>query len=95
MNPMLLLGSRNNIVGHMNTKYKEGQFVKTAKSHKSNKPNFNVDSKVEPPAAFQLIIMEWHSTPLACMYFYQCNMFRPNSRSSSGTTNCIKYKWKT
>jgi hypothetical protein len=26
--------------------------------------------------------------------FYQCNMFRPNSRSSSGTTNCIKYKGK-
>jgi hypothetical protein len=42
----------------MNTKYKEGQFVKIAKSHKSNQPNFKVDSKVEPPVVFQPIIMQ-------------------------------------
>ena len=96
MNPRLRLGFRNNIVEYTNTKYKEGQFIKIAKSHKVNQSNFKVDSKAEPPVVFQLTIMQWHSTQLACMYFYQCNMFRLNSRSSSsGTTNCMKYKGKT
>ena len=58
MNPRLLLRFRNNIVEYMNTKYKEVQFVKTAKSHKSNQPNFKADSKVEPPVVFELIIMQ-------------------------------------
>jgi len=57
MNPRLLLGFRNNIVVYKKTKYKEGQFIKIAKIHKSNQPNFK-DSKAEPPVVFQLIIMQ-------------------------------------
>jgi hypothetical protein len=60
MNPGLLLGLRNNVVEYTNIKYKEGQFIKIAKSHKVNPSNFKVGSKAEPSVVFQLIIMQWH-----------------------------------
>jgi len=33
-------------------------------------------------------------TQLRVCVIYYCNMLRPNSRPSSGTTNCVKYKGK-
>ena len=48
--------------------------------------------KVKHAVVFHLIMMQWQTTQLSPYVFHLCSMFLPNNRSSSGTTNCIKYK---
>jgi S-adenosylmethionine:tRNA-ribosyltransferase-isomerase (queuine synthetase) len=39
---------------YLNTKYKQGQFINTVKSHESNKPNINLTIKTEAKVAEDL-----------------------------------------
>jgi hypothetical protein len=41
---------------------------------------------------FEPIITQWRSTQTKPYVFYWCNLFRPNSQSSSSTKYCTKYK---